>query len=72
VKNLNTQSRCNQILRTAQNDTFIGKFHFGIVSWLHPDARGGAEGGGYRRKYRDGEMQDFLPKFFLHKLKIKN
>ena len=28
AKNLNTQSRCNQILRTAQNDTFIGEFYF--------------------------------------------
>ena len=31
----------------------------------HADARGGAQGGGYRRKYRDGEVDDFLPKFFL-------
>ena len=29
-------------------------------------ARGGAQGGCYRRKYRDGEVDDFLPKFFLH------
>ena len=28
-------------------------------------ARGGAQGGRYRRKYRDGEVDDFLPKFFL-------
>ena len=50
----------------------IGKFHFGIVSWLHPDARGGAEGGGDGRQDGDYEMQDFLPKFPFHKLKIKN
>lgn len=38
---------------------------------LHqPDARGGAEGGCYRHEYDDGEVDDFLPKFFLHKLKI--
>ena len=31
---------------------------------LHqPDARGGAEGGCYRRKYGDGEVDDFLPKY---------
>ena len=28
-------------------------------------ARGGAQGGCYRRKYGDGDVQDFLPKFFL-------
>ena len=28
-------------------------------------ARGRAQGGCYRRKYRDGEVDDFLPKFFL-------
>jgi hypothetical protein len=31
----------------------------------HPDARGSAQGGGYRREYRNGEVDDFLPKFFL-------
>ena len=36
---------------------------------LHqPDARGDAEGGCYRHEYDDGEVDDFLPKFFLHKL----
>ena len=30
------------------------------------DAGGGAQGGRYRRKYRDGEVDDFLPKFFFH------
>ena len=35
---------------------------------LHqPDARGGAEGGCYRHEDDDGEVDDFLPKFFLHK-----
>ena len=29
-------------------------------------AGGGAEGGRYCRKYRDGEVDDFLPKFFFH------
>ena len=28
-------------------------------------ARSRAQGGCYRRKYRDGEVDDFLPKFFL-------
>ena len=38
---------------------------------LHqPDARGGAEGGCYCHEYDDGEVDDFLPKFFLYKLKI--
>ena len=36
-----------------------------LFSVHHVDARGGAQGGGYRRKYRDGEVDDFLPKFFL-------
>ena len=30
------------------------------------DARGGAQGGRYRRQYRDGEVDDFLPEFFFH------
>jgi hypothetical protein len=32
------------------------------------DARGGAQGGGYRRQDGDGELDDFLPKFFFHDL----
>ena len=28
-------------------------------------ARSRAQGGCYRRKYGDGDVQDFLPKFFL-------
>ena len=39
---------------------------------LQPDARGGAEGGGDGRQDGNHEMQDFLPKFLFHKLKIKN
>ena len=36
------------------------------VGALHqPDARGDAEGGCYRHEYGDGEVDDFLPKFFL-------
>ena len=31
----------------------------------HADARGGSQRGGYRRKYRDDEVDDFLPKFFF-------
>ena len=31
----------------------------------HADARGGSQRGGYRRKYRNGEVDDFLPKFFF-------
>ena len=42
------------------------------VSLHQSDARGGAQGGCYRRKYRDGEVDDFLPKFFFHKMKVKN
>jgi hypothetical protein len=32
------------------------------------DARGGAQGGSYRRQDGDGELDDFLPKFFFHEL----
>ena len=41
------------------------------VSWgcfvsLHQlDARGGTQGGGYRRQYGNDEMQDFLYEFFF-------
>ena len=37
-----------------------------LFSVHQADARGGAQGGRYRRKYRDGEVDDFLPKFFLY------
>jgi hypothetical protein len=30
------------------------------------DTRGGFQGGRYRRQYRNGEVDDFLPKFFFH------
>ena len=33
--------------------------------FLYPQARGGSLGGRYRRKYRDGEVDDFLPKFYV-------
>jgi hypothetical protein len=39
-------------------------FLFSPIS-LQSHARGGAESGRYRRKYRDDEVDDFLPKFFL-------
>ena len=41
------------------------RMHPLLFSVHHADARGGAQGGGYRREYRDGEVDDFLPKFFL-------
>ena len=31
----------------------------------HPEARGRAEGSGYRREYRDGDVQNLLPEFVL-------
>ena len=31
----------------------------------HPDARGGSQRSGYRRKYRNDEVDDFLDKFFF-------
>ena len=34
------------------------------------DARGGAQGGRYRRKDGDGELDDFLPKFFFHGISL--
>ena len=39
-------------------------FLFSPIS-LQTHARGGAESGRYRRKYRNDEVDDFLPKFFL-------
>ena len=39
-------------------------FLFSPIS-LQTHARSGAESGRYRRKYRDDEVDDFLPKFFL-------
>ena len=37
-----------------------------IPSSHQVDPRGGAEGGCYRRQDGDGEVDDFLPKFFFH------
>ena len=37
--------------------------HFFLVH--HADARGGSQRGGYRRKYRDGNVQNLLPDSFL-------
>ena len=39
-------------------------FLFSPIS-LQTHTRCGAESGRYRRKYRDDEVDDFLPKFFL-------
>ena len=42
-----------------------GIVSLGMLSSHQVDARGGAQGGRYRRKDGDGELDDFLPKFFL-------
>jgi hypothetical protein len=34
--------------------------HFFFISPHHVDARGGTQGGGYRRKDGNGEVDDFL------------
>ena len=44
-----------------------------LFRWVMPsshqvDAGGGAQGGRYRRKDGNGEVYDFLPKFFFHSL----
>ena len=33
---------------------------YAYVSLHHADARGGSQGSCYRRKYRDGEVDDFF------------
>jgi hypothetical protein len=38
---------------------------FFISSTNQVDARSSTQGGGYRRKDSNGEVNDFLPKFFL-------
>jgi hypothetical protein len=39
----------------------------GLRFWLHAtDARSGGKGGGDGREHRDDDVQNFVPKFFLH------
>ena len=45
-----------------------GIVSLGMPSSHQVDARGGAQGGRYRRQDGDGELDDFLPKFFFHDL----
>ena len=43
-----------------------GIVSLGMLSSHQVDARGGSQGGRYRRQDGDGELDDFLPKFFFH------
>ena len=45
-----------------------GIVSLGMLSSHQVDARGGAQGGRYRRQDGDGELDDFLPKFFFHEI----
>ena len=36
------------------------------IFFLYPQARGRSQGGRYRRKDSNGEVDDFLPEFFFH------
>ena len=44
----------------------MSRLFFCLLSVHHADARGGSQGGSYRRKDGYGEVDDFLPEFFFH------
>ena len=53
------------LIDRVKDNEDVSSVHTLIFLVHHADARGGSQRSGYRREYRNDEVDDFLPKFFL-------